>query len=126
MSRPRRLPPARLVRIGGWTALATAGVTSLLARLPVGGAAFETSAPQPVSPAAVVTPTTAGAALPAAPPGGLLVLYLSPTPGVPAAATPAAPAAGTAATGTTAAPAAPQPVTTTTVPAPPPVTSSGS
>jgi len=118
MSRPRRLPPTRLVRIGGWTALATAGVTAVLSRLPVGGTASEASVSQPVSPAVVVVPTTTGAALPATPAGGLLVLYLSPTPGVPVAAT--------TATTTTAAPAAPQPVTTTTVPAPPPVTSSGS
>ena len=118
MSRPRRLPPIRLVRIGGWTALATAGVTAVLARLPLGSGAAETTSPEPVSPAPMVVPATTSAALPATPDGGLLVLYLSPTPGVPvaAAATTVAPAA----------PAAPEPVTTTTVPAPPPVTSSGS
>ena len=127
MSRPRRLPPARLARIGGWTAVATAGVTALLARFPAGAVPAGAPPAEIVTPTPVVTAATTGAALPTTPTGGLLVLYLSPTPGITVL-----PATTTTAPVTTAPPqsvtaAAPQPATPPQpVPAPPPVTSSGS
>lgn len=116
MSRPRRLPALRVARIGGWTAVATAGVAVAMTRFsaPAEVPALPAAQPLPVSP--VTTTTTTTAPLPTLPTGGLLVLYLSPTPGVPAEVT--------TTTGAMAAPA--PPVVTTTVPAPPPVPSSGS
>jgi len=119
MSRPRRLPPARLARIGGWTAVATAGVTALLARFPAGWVPAGAPLAEMVTPTPVVTAATSGAALPTTPTGGLLVLYLSPTPGITVL-----PVTTTTVPVTTA---APQPVTPPQpVSAPPPVTSSGS
>ena len=86
MSRPRRLPALRLARIGGWTAVATAGVAVAMTRFsgPAEVPAAPAAEPAPSTP--VTATTTTGAALPAAPAGGLLVLHLSPTPGVPVAA----------------------------------------
>jgi len=125
MSRPRRLPALRLARIGGWTAAATAGVAVAMTRF--SGPAEVPAAPavEPAPATAVTVTTTTGAALPAAPPGGLLVLHLSPAPGVPVAAV------TTVTTVPLAAPSVPvaQPTTTTTattVTTVPPVTSSGS
>jgi hypothetical protein len=122
MTRPRRLPALRLARIGGWTAVATAGVAVAMSRFSGPGEVPAVPSIELGPTIAVVTTTTSGAALPGLPAGGLLVLHLSPTPGVPVAAV---------RTPTTVAVAAPPaavvpPVTTTTVPAPPPVTSSGS
>jgi hypothetical protein len=121
MSRPRRLPALRLVRIGGWTAAATAGVAVVMTRFAGPGEvpALPSVEPGPATP--VVTTATVGAALPGLPAGGLLVLHLSPTPGVPVFVA-TAPTAPVAAAPTAVAP----PVTTTTVTTLPPVTSSGS
>ena len=135
MSRRRRLPPARLARIGGWTAVATAGVTALLARFPAGGVPAGAPPAEIVTPTPVVTTATTGATLPTTPAGGLLVLYLSPTPGITvlpattttAPVTTAAPQSVTAAAPQSVTAAAPQPVAPPQpVATPPPVTSSGS
>ena len=103
MSRPRRLPALRLARIGGWTAVATAGVAVAMTRFSGPAAMPAAPAAEPAPSTSVTATTTTGAALPGLPAGGLLVLHLSPTPGVPVVA-----------------------VTTTTVTTLPPVTSSGS
>jgi len=125
MSAPRRLPPARLLRIGGWTAVATAGAAGLLARFPLGSAAPAVAVTETPVSVSVPAPATAGAALPTAPESGLLVLYLSETPGVPVLSPTAAPAAPPAASPPPV-PAATVTTTATTVTAPPTVTSSGS
>lgn len=120
MSRPRRLTSLRLVRIGGWTAVATTGVAVAMTRFAGPGEAPAVPSSEPGPAAPVITTTSAGAALPGFPAGGLLVLHLSPTPGIPAVTT--APAAPVVAPHPAVAP----PVTTTTVTTLPPVTSSGS
>jgi hypothetical protein len=118
MSPPRRLPALRLARIGGWTAMVTAGVAVVMTRFsgPGGVPAVPAAEPLPTTTSTVTTTTVAP--LPTLPTGGLLVLHLSPTPGVPAEVT--------TTTAPVAAP-APQPVSPPQpVPAPPPVPSSGS
>ena len=69
MSRPRRLPALRLVRIGGWTAAATAGVAVVMTRFSGPGEvpAVPFAEPGPATP--VVMTTTTGAALPGLPAG---------------------------------------------------------
>ena len=119
MSRPRRLPALRLARIGGWTALATAGVAVAMTRFSGPGEMPAAPAAEPSPPIPVTVTTTTGAALPTVPAGGLLVLHLSSTPGVPAVAAPTT-------TMPVAAPAPPPVSPPQPVPAPPPVTSSGS
>ena len=51
MSRPRRLPALRLARIGGWTAVATAGVAVAMTR-------FSGPAEVPAAPAVEPAPAT--------------------------------------------------------------------
>ncbi len=125
MSRVGRFPPVRVVRIGGWTAMATAWVAAVIARVSgVGGAATTPAAiPDPVSPAAVEQSADVRAALPAMPEGGLLVLRLGRSSGAEVTLPSTQPVAPAAPEVVSAAPpaAAPQ-----VVPAPPTVTSSGS
>ena len=118
MSRPRRFTALRVARIGGWTAVATAGVAVAMTRYGPPAEAPEVPAIVPAIPSVAEAATTTAAPLPATPEGGLLVLYLSPTPGVPVEVRPPTTAPAPAP--------APAPVVTTTAPAPPPVTSSGS
>lgn len=125
MSRVGRFPAVRVVRIGGWTAMATAWVAAVIARVSgVGGAATAASTiPDPVSPAAVEQSADVRAALPAMPEGGLLVLRIGRS-SVGEVTLPSTPPMAPAAPEIVPAPppiAAPQ-----VVPVPPTVTSSGS
>jgi hypothetical protein len=116
MSRNPRLSVARIARIAGWTAMATAWVAAIMARVTgTGGTVSPSTVPDQVAPPGVEQSADARAVLPALPEGGLLVLRIG---GAPEVAPMGAPVVVTP---------APQPASSPeTVPAPPPVTSQGS